>query len=172
VPFELIVVALGKGEHKSPAYLEKQPFGQIPVLDDDGFLIFESRAICRYIATKYADQGTKLIPTDSDLKARALFEQAASIEQSNFEAFAGPAVYENLFKKWTGEDPDPVIFDALIQKLDAKLEGYDKILSKQKYLAGNVRFILCMEMQPALLGPDLLLDEGTDLGGPFPPPAW
>ncbi|KAG6834864.1 hypothetical protein H0H93_006838, partial [Arthromyces matolae] len=137
VPFELIVVELGKGEHKSPAYLEKQPFGQIPVLDDDGFLVFESRAICRYIATKYADQGTKLIPTDSDLKARALFEQAASIEQSNFEAFAGPAVYENLFKKWTGEDPDPVVFDALIQKLDAKLEGYDKILSKQKYLAGN-----------------------------------
>ncbi|KAG6897266.1 hypothetical protein C0992_002918 [Termitomyces sp. T32_za158] len=97
VPFEVIAVDLAQGEHKSPAYLEKQPFGQIPYIDDDGFILYESRAICRYIATKYADQGTKLIPTD--LKQYALFEQAASAEQSNFDASASAAVFENVFKK-------------------------------------------------------------------------
>ena len=32
VPFEFVNVDMGKGEHKSPAYLEKQPFGQVPYI--------------------------------------------------------------------------------------------------------------------------------------------
>ncbi|KAG6826744.1 hypothetical protein H0H92_014617 [Tricholoma furcatifolium] len=135
VPFEFIPIDFSIGEHKSEAYLQKQPFGQVPCIDDDGFILYESRAICRYIATKYADQGTKLIPTD--LKGSALFEQAASIEQSNFDFFAYPAVYENVFKHWVNLTPDPAVFNSLIEKLSAKLDAYDKILSKQKYLAGE-----------------------------------
>ncbi|KAG6839674.1 hypothetical protein H0H93_005151, partial [Arthromyces matolae] len=36
-----------------------------------------------------------------------------------------------------GEAPNPATFEALIKKLDAKLDVYDKILGKQKYLAGD-----------------------------------
>jgi glutathione S-transferase len=32
-PYELIVVDFAAGEHKTPAYLEKQPFGQLPYLE-------------------------------------------------------------------------------------------------------------------------------------------
>lgn len=73
--------------------------GPVPVdhiaQDVNGYLIYESRAIARYIAEKYADQGTPLIPKDMEVKG--LFEQAASVEQSNFEAYAAPAIYENVF---------------------------------------------------------------------------
>lgn len=58
--------------------------------------MYESRAIGRYLAEKYADEGTRLIPTD--LQKKALFEQAASIENANFDVYAAPAVYEILFK--------------------------------------------------------------------------
>jgi glutathione S-transferase len=60
----------------------------------------ESRAICRYISTKYAGQGTSLIPPPTDLKATALFEQAASVEQANFDAFASKLVAEKVFKPY------------------------------------------------------------------------
>lgn len=62
-------------EHKQPEFLKLQPFGKVPVLEDDGFFVYESRAIAKYIAKKYAGQGTKLIPDDSDVKAYGLFEQ-------------------------------------------------------------------------------------------------
>ncbi|KAF8074668.1 glutathione S-transferase [Lyophyllum atratum] len=135
VPFQLIVPDIANGEHKSPEFRAKQPFGQVPVIDDDGFILYESRAICRYIATKYADQGTKLIPTN--FKERAIFEQAASIEQNNFDPYAGAAISEKLIKPYFGQDPAEAVYEDNLKKLDAKLDAYDVILSKQKYLAGD-----------------------------------
>jgi glutathione S-transferase len=80
VPYKLIPVNLGKGEHATPEFrATKQPFGKVPVLDDDGFLIYESRAICKYIAKRWAGQGTKLIPDDNDARAYGMFEQVTII---------------------------------------------------------------------------------------------
>ncbi|KAG6827208.1 hypothetical protein H0H92_012792 [Tricholoma furcatifolium] len=140
VPFELIVVDRGNNQHKSAEHLQKQPFGQVPYIDDDGFFLFESRAIGRYIAAKYPDQGTKLIPTDP--KANALFEQAASIETSNFDAPASIIFYERIVKPRFNQTPDEEAVQAHIKKLDAKLDAYEAILSKQKYLAGDVGFVI------------------------------
>lgn len=49
LPYELILIDISKGEHKTDEFKKLQPFGQVPALDDDGFLMFESRAICRYL---------------------------------------------------------------------------------------------------------------------------
>ena len=97
VPYELKVVDFLKGEHKAPEFLEKQPFGQVPYIDDDGFILYESRAIGRYIAAKYRDQGNPILPDPADIKATALFEQAASVELSNFDPFASGVAYEKVF---------------------------------------------------------------------------
>ncbi|KAF7332913.1 Glutathione S-transferase [Mycena venus] len=132
VPFELIEVDVMKGEHKTPEYLKKQPFGQIPYIDDDGFILYESRAICRYIAAKYPESG--LIPTEP--KANALFEQAASAELTNFEPSASKAGLE-LMKRAAGWPSDQAVIDAQLPILDKKLEAYDAILSKQRFVAGD-----------------------------------
>ncbi|KAF5314738.1 hypothetical protein D9611_007252 [Ephemerocybe angulata] len=131
VPFQVVDVDLSKRENRTLEYLLKQPFGQ----DDDGYIIYESRAISRYIAEKYGDQGTPLIPTE--LKAKGLFEQAASIEQSNFDAYANPAVYEMIIKRYLGLPRDKAYFDKLIAQLEPRLDVYDEILSRQRYLAGD-----------------------------------
>lgn len=96
VPFDFHPINLATREHKSPEYLAKQPFGQVPYIDDDGFVLYESRAICRYVAAKYADQGTPLLPSSSDLKTVALFEQAASVEQNSFEPYASKCGLEKV----------------------------------------------------------------------------
>lgn len=135
VPFELVIVDMFEKEHKTEEYLKKQPFGQIPCIDDDGFVLYESRAIARYIAMKYADQGARLIP--ADIKENALFEQAASMELSNFNPPASAAVAENYIKPVCGGVPDKDLFDQHIKNLSAKLDVYDTILSKQKCIAGE-----------------------------------
>ncbi|TRM64616.1 thioredoxin-like protein [Schizophyllum amplum] len=135
VLFKFVPVDFSTGEHKTPEHLAKQPFGQVPYIDDDGFIVFESRAICRYICDKYPEQGTSLVPIE--LKAKALFEQAVSIEGSNFDQFAAPAALEKWFKPNKGLKGNDELAAALLSTLDKKLEGYEAILSKQKYLAGD-----------------------------------
>ena len=97
IPHELVVIDFAKGEHKAPAFLAVQPFGQVPYIDDDGFKLFESRAIARYLALKYGGVG-KVIPDPKDLQKTALFEQGASVEQSNFDPAASALAFENIFK--------------------------------------------------------------------------
>ncbi|KAJ7175030.1 glutathione S-transferase [Mycena crocata] len=132
VPFELIEVDVVNGENKSPAYLEKQPFGQIPYIDDDGFILYETRAICRYIAAKYPSSG--LIPTDP--KANALFEQAAAVELTNFDPSASKAGFE-LYMQYWGVPANQAVVDAQLEILDKKLDAYDAILGKHRYVAGE-----------------------------------
>ncbi|MBV8168401.1 MAG: glutathione S-transferase N-terminal domain-containing protein, partial [Alphaproteobacteria bacterium] len=41
------------GGNKEPAYLAKNPNGLVPTIDDDGFVLWESNACVRYIASKH-----------------------------------------------------------------------------------------------------------------------
>ncbi|KAF9555127.1 glutathione S-transferase [Agrocybe pediades] len=135
VPFVFHLIDMPKREHKSVDYLNKQPFGQVPYIDDDGFILYESRAICHYIEAKYPDQGTSLIP--KDLQANALYQQAASTEVFAFDEPAAKLVRETFYKPLWGQTIDQAIVDSSLTSLSAKLNVYDEILSKQKYLAGE-----------------------------------
>lgn len=52
VPYERVEVDLMAGEHKQPAFLAMNVFGQVPVLDDDGEFVSDSNAILVYVAKK------------------------------------------------------------------------------------------------------------------------
>ncbi|KAH0832874.1 glutathione S-transferase [Lanmaoa asiatica] len=153
IPYEVVNVAVYKGEHKTPAFKQFQPFGQVPYIDDDGFILYEARAICRYLVKKYEGQGTPgLIPKDP--KSEAIFEQAASIEYSNFYPFASGLATEKIIKKLLHHIPlnseqltcyyrhralpaDEVKVNEYLENLNAKLDAYNDILGKQLYLAGE-----------------------------------
>ncbi|GMY16872.1 glutathione S-transferase-like [Fagus crenata] len=63
--FEFVLVDTRGGEHKKEPFLSLHPFGQIPAFEDGDLKRFESRAVDKYIAYKYADKGTQLICQDS-----------------------------------------------------------------------------------------------------------
>ncbi|KAG9314801.1 glutathione S-transferase [Chiua virens] len=160
VSFELIPVDLAKGEHKAGGFVSHQPFGQVPYIDDDGLILFESRAIARYIATKYALQGNALIPTDG--KKLALFEQAASIEAFNYDPFVSGLAWELKFTMWFGGKTDEARVASLRAQLKAKLDAYEVILSKQRYLAGDEATLADLFHLPygaVLLAPDVNVNE-------------
>jgi len=53
--YTLVDVDLMNGEQKTDAFLKLNPFGQVPVLDDNGTVIYDSNAILVYLASKYDD---------------------------------------------------------------------------------------------------------------------
>lgn len=105
VPLERVVVDLPKGEQRGAPHLERNPNGRVPVLDDDGFLLWESRAIMQYLAEK--TPGQTLLPMEGKDRAdvmRWLFWCAAQMAPANTVL-----VFENFVKPLSGRgQPDPV----------------------------------------------------------------
>ncbi len=62
-PYESIEVDFTGGEHKSPAFLQMNPRGQIPILIDGQTTLFDSHAILVYLARKA--KNTRWLPTDA-----------------------------------------------------------------------------------------------------------
>jgi glutathione S-transferase len=69
--YERIDAGMQFGVNKTPEYLKMNPTGLVPTIEDDGFTLWESHTIVRYLAAKHG-QGT-LCPTD--LKGRADVER-------------------------------------------------------------------------------------------------
>jgi len=62
VPHQRVDVDLRGGEHKRPAFLALNAFGQVPVIDDNGTVVADSNAILVYLATRYGGQAW--LPSD------------------------------------------------------------------------------------------------------------
>jgi glutathione S-transferase len=68
IPYKLVEVDVMKGDGETPEHLRRHPYGKVPVLDKDGFVLYETDAILRYIDD--AMPGTKLTPMDMLRRAR------------------------------------------------------------------------------------------------------
>lgn len=69
--FEIVEINVMGGENNSEDYLTINPNAKIPALDDDGFILWESRAITSYLASKKPEAG--LYP--DDIATRAIVDQ-------------------------------------------------------------------------------------------------
>ncbi|KAI1030690.1 hypothetical protein LB503_013017 [Fusarium chuoi] len=139
--YDFIVVDFLKGEHLSEPYgVEFHPFKKIPVLVDDELdvKVFESRAIAHYLAAKYRGSGVDLSPSEADIKAYASFQQGLSVELSYFDANVSVIAWEAIFKPMLAYGAgDEAAIKAKLTALDTALAGYEHILSRQSYLAGD-----------------------------------
>lgn len=127
-PFEMNVVDFSKGEHKAEPHLSRQPFGKVPALDDDGFALYESRAMARYIDEK---AGFKLTP--KDIKQRAIMEQWISVESANFTPPAMTFIYHVVF----GSPQKPEALEQAGKQLDACCAVVEKALTGKTWLSGD-----------------------------------
>ncbi|GLA81457.1 hypothetical protein AtubIFM56815_005108 [Aspergillus tubingensis] len=139
IDYELIPINMRAGEHKGPSYLSKHnPFGYIPAYQDKDVKIFESRAICHYLAAK---NGGHLVPPSNPLQV-AEFQQTASVEYSYFDPPMKQLAYESLFKRVNSMmghgEPDTSLVSLYKDQIRKCLDYYEGILEKQDYLGGTV----------------------------------
>ncbi|XP_027078203.1 glutathione S-transferase F12 [Coffea eugenioides] len=156
VDFEVVHVDLETGDHKKPEFLPLQPFGQVPVIEDGDFRLFESRAIVRYYASKNADHGPNLLGTT--LEEKALVDQWLEVESHNFNDMIYGLVLQLEVLPRMGEPSDFKLVQKFADNLDKVLDVYEERLSKSKYLAGDYYTIADMCHLPGITF--LLTDNG------------
>ncbi|XP_058195416.1 glutathione S-transferase F9-like [Rhododendron vialii] len=135
IEFETIPIDLLKGEHKHPHFLQLQPFGVVPVIQDGDYTLFESRAIIRYYAEKYKAQGTDLL--GKTIEERGVVEQWLEVEAHNFHPPVYNLVLHTLFSSKLGFPADQKVIQESEEKLGKVLDIYEERLSKCRYLSGD-----------------------------------
>jgi len=98
VKLDLVAVDLLKGEHRTQPYLQINPNGKVPLLDDDGFYLWESHAIMQYLADKAPGQA--LYPLE--VQARADVNRWLFWSAYHFTPAVGFISRERITKKMVG----------------------------------------------------------------------
>lgn len=129
---DLVVIDL-RGGQKAADHLARQPFGQVPVIDDDGFVLYESRAIIRYLDETL--RGPKLTPAEA--KGRALMEQWISVETSNFTPHAMKIIYQRVFHPAAGKATDEAVVTEASAAVGRTLDVVERQLARSRYIAGD-----------------------------------
>ena len=133
LPHQRIDIGGTFGKNKEPAYLAMNPNGLVPTLEeDDGFLLWESNSIVRYLAGKHDKTGA-LEPKDP--KARALASQWMDWQLS----VVGPAIFGAFWGliRTPPEQRDAAAIAASQQKTAEVMKILDAQLGKTPFVAGE-----------------------------------
>jgi glutathione S-transferase len=120
---------LAQGDQDKPDYRALQPFGQVPILEEDGFALFESGAIALYIG----ERSQELLPKEPAARARATQWLIAAL--NSIEPFVIEVARIDLFfrdQDWARQRrPDAVAF------VQRRLAGLSNALGDKPYLDGD-----------------------------------
>jgi glutathione S-transferase len=133
IPLEKVACDPRIGETRTAEFLAKNPNGRVPTLEEDGFVLWESPAILKYLSAKHPDRGL----CGTCPKTEALVDQwicwwiggaEAAIDALAWEIFVKPKVLNQ-----PGNDPGIMAdaharLDRFLPVLDSQLAGRDYIL--------------------------------------------
>jgi len=126
LPTELVFVDLAKGEHKQLAFLALNPFGQVPVIDDNGTVLADSNAILVYLAKAYG--GEQWLPQDPLGAARV---------QRWLSVAAGPLAFGPAAARLVTVFGASFNTDEVIGRAHTLLKVIDAELAQRPFLVGE-----------------------------------
>jgi glutathione S-transferase len=130
IAFERIDAGANFGIVGTPEYGRMNPNRLVPAIEDDGFVLWESNAIVRYLAARYG-AGT-LMPTDLQTRFRA--EQWMDWQQTTLNP-AGRDAFVQLIRKAEGAR-DPDLVEASRATAEPLFALLDRHLAQRPYIAG------------------------------------
>ena len=120
---------LQQGDQEKPEYRALQPFGQVPVFEEDGFVLFETGAIVLYIG----ERSEALLPKDPFARARATQWLVAAL--NSLEPFIMNVAVIDLF--YANEDWAKLRRPGAVEFAQKRLSALSKRLGDGPYLDGT-----------------------------------
>jgi len=132
-PYELVRIDLSKGEQKKPEYLKIHPHGAVPALVDGDLGVFESAAICMYLADKFPE---KRLAPPIGTPARGLYYQwmvytIATLEPPLMQIFLNTVMLPEAERSPAIAEKGHAMFAESVRVLEQALAGKTFILGEQ-----------------------------------------
>jgi glutathione S-transferase len=142
------LVPVMPGTLKVEPHVSRHPFGRVPVLDHDGFMLYETQAIVRYLDRVIG--GPALTPTDAKAAARMdqvmnvcdwyLFQGVGTV--IGFQRVVGPRLL--------GMTPDEALIAQAMPKAHAVFRELSRLLGSSSYFAGDRLTLADLMMGPQI----------------------
>ena len=146
--YEYIQVKLRDGEHRKPEFLKINPVGKIPVIDDDGFILFESGAIVKYLCVKH---NSALYP--KNLRKQALVDQWSDFATIHIGGAMSKVLFNRIFFQFAKVAKDERSLEDGLNFLKRFLPIVDNHLKDNPYMTGKdfslADIVLLANLDPA-----------------------
>jgi glutathione S-transferase len=145
-PYRLAPVA--PGAFQSPQHLARHPFGRVPVLEHDGFVLYETQAILRYLDRVRPSPAL----TPADPKRAARMDQVMNINDWYlFPGVGNVIVFQRVVgPKVMGLVPDEAAIAAAMPKARTVFGELARLLGGQPYFAGDTMSLADLMVAPAV----------------------
>ena len=133
LPIDLRLVDLQKGEQHHPEFVQLNPTGRVPVLQDGDFILWESTAIMQYLASQVPNS---LWSEDPQIRADIMRWQ--SWQLAHWYSVCQPLQFENFVKSLLqlGE-PDPQVVQQASDRFHKEASVLNNYLANREYLVNN-----------------------------------
>lgn len=128
---ETEIIDLLKGGQKSEEFQKLNPNGMLPVLDDNGFVLTESRIIIQYLAQKER----KLLPKDEQGKFDV--QRWLTWDAAHFGPQLNTFYFEKMLKPMSGGEPDTSAIAAAQERFERFAKVLDTHLAAKDWLVGE-----------------------------------
>ncbi len=132
--YELVDVAMIQGAHREPEHLARCPFGRIPAFSHDGFDLYETDAIVRYI--NQAIPGQDLQPVEAQPRAR-MNQIIGIVESYAYPNMITKVVIQRLVHPMLGQPVDEAVIKDGLPTADLCLKEIERLMGNGKHLAGD-----------------------------------
>lgn len=147
VAYRLVEVDLFKGETGQPAHLARHPFGKIPAYEHDGFVLYETGAISRYVDEAFT--GPKLQP--ADLRQRARMNQVMSVIDSYvYGPTVQKVVIQRLVVPLMGGQPDSAVVNEAMPAVERGFAAIETLIGGNAFLAGPALSLADLHLIPVV----------------------
>lgn len=131
LPYDRVTLDLAKKEQKQPEFLKLNPYGKVPVINDDGRVLFESCIINEYLDEKYRQPA--LMPEDPYLRGRGrvLVDYGLNYTHEPYWALRG-----EMLKK--DSERNSTVMEEKRQTLRKLLQYLEDALEERSYFLGDI----------------------------------
>jgi glutathione S-transferase len=138
---------LGLGDEKKPEHLARHPFGRVPTIEDNGFKLYETQAILRYVDATF--RGRSLQPRD--LREAARMDQITGVvDWYFFREITSVISFNRFLAPLLGIPTDEAAIAAAVPKAKICLDALEQLRADNRYLAGNDISIADLMLAPQL----------------------
>ena len=148
VAYKLEPVDIIQGAATAADHLNRQPFAKVPAFEHDGFALYETAAIERYVDESFP--GPKLQPQDPKQRAR-MTQIVSVIDSYAYPALIGKCVWQRMVMPMISQATDEGVIAEALPRIECSVMALENLADPSgPYLCGSAPSLADLHVAPVM----------------------